>query len=341
MDTQGRVLAFTYLASYADKDLLCRVLTLALATKINFFATNHHKGQGEVTKFVRKVTTTLFPTMAQDTPKEEVRNATHTIGHWMSTHIGMNVLGMATGRVVAVTPLSQSISIDRIGLASDFKARSDSFPAGTAPNALVYNALKDYSGNRAWLMSPYIDDMIACSDEVKVFKASIEHAKANHLVDPRLQYHMGAAFLTGAPRKTFVHPAPIGAVGSFLFNLRGGSTLAQSPLITRTSGTGHSREKEYMGKLGYDEEWEVLCAGLRGQKGTITEAVSRALSGVSAKGIMSKEAYVRFCSISGTAAEAAKANYEAALSALEEDDEEMDEDDDAPPLKRKKAGSSF
>ena len=98
-----------------------------------------------------------------------------------------------------------------------------------------------------------------------------------------------------------------------------------------------------MAKAGYSEEWEVLCASLRGQKGTITEAVSRALSGVSAKGIMSREAYVRFCSISGTSAETAKANYAAAMAALDDDEEEDDDDDMdgvTPPRRKKPRVSS-
>ena len=161
----------------------------------------------------------------------------------------------------------------------------------------------------------------------------MDAARASRTVDPRLQYHMGAVFLTGAPRKVFVSPAPIRTIGSFLFNLRGGSTLAQSPLITRPSATGRSREREYMGKHGYDEEWETLCAGLRGQKATVTEAVSRALSGVNTAGVMSKEAYVRFCAIAGTDAGVAVQNYDEAVAVLAADDDEMET---LPPPKRKK-----
>ena len=84
---------------------------------------------------------TLYPKQYAETQAADARVAIHTIGHYMSTHVAMNILVMLTGRVVAITPVSQSIKIDRIALASNFKARSDTFPAGTAPHALVHNTL--------------------------------------------------------------------------------------------------------------------------------------------------------------------------------------------------------
>jgi len=66
VDKDGKVTAFEYLASYADRDVACRVLNLAIATKINYFTTNHHTGQGEMTKFIRKVFATLYPKQAAE-----------------------------------------------------------------------------------------------------------------------------------------------------------------------------------------------------------------------------------------------------------------------------------
>ena len=181
-------------------------------------------------------------------------------------------------------------------------------------------------------------EMLACTDEVADFKKKVRAAQDKKAVDPRLGYHMGSAFLTGLPRQMFVTPAPIRTVGLFLFNLRGGCTLAQSPLITRPSASGRTREREYMGKVGYEEDWENLCAGLRGQKATITESIAKALSGVNTAGVMSRELYVKFCAVGLVDPATANKNYNEAMATMagEEDDDTEMEPVRSPGVKRKK-----
>lgn len=58
-----------------------RAVTLLVATKANWWLTNHHTGQGEVAGYVRKVLEAQYGRNVQPS----IVTAAHTIGHWIST----------------------------------------------------------------------------------------------------------------------------------------------------------------------------------------------------------------------------------------------------------------
>jgi hypothetical protein len=102
--------------------------------------------------------------------------------------------------------------------------------------------------------------------------ASAEESRKTKAVDDRLQYHMGAVFLTKKSRNTITAAAPIGALGSY--------TLTHSPLIRKEIDGKMS--KVYVNAEGYTESYENLCAAL-GR--TISASTTNAIDALRGSGI--------------------------------------------------------
>jgi hypothetical protein len=119
VNKNGEVPVFAYLKDYITNDVVVRILSACLATKINFFSINHHTGQGEMTNFMKKVLTTLYPDQMREAKARAVTAAIHQAGHWMSTHSVFNALGMFTDRIITLTPVSCLIGQASTTLASD------------------------------------------------------------------------------------------------------------------------------------------------------------------------------------------------------------------------------
>jgi hypothetical protein len=188
----GEVVELEYLQSYTANDPIARALSVCLATKINFFQTNHHTGQGDMSSFVKKVLSTLYPMLFKEAELKAVQDAVHSVGHWMSTHVGLNALGMFTGKHVAISPVVALIGKAATNLATDFVARADSLPAGTASYAVVHATLKEFSTNKAFTVAPYAEEMAAAAEAIEDLIAGAKTAAQNKTVDPRLTYHMGS-----------------------------------------------------------------------------------------------------------------------------------------------------
>ncbi len=68
-----------------------------------------------------------------------------------------------------------------------------------------------------------------------------------------------------ASHKVIVRPAPVGTIGSFLFNVKHSMSLASSPLVTKTEGqVGH---KAFESAYGFDEQRDAFCASLAETRG--------------------------------------------------------------------------
>jgi hypothetical protein len=337
VDSDGEVPELAYLQSYVGNDCVARALSVCLATKINYFQTNHHTGQGEMTSFIRKVLSTLYPTQFKEADINQLKDAAHTVGHWMSTHIGLNSLGMVTGKPVAISPVAALMGQAATNLASDFVARADSLPAGTAPYAVVHATLKEFSTNKAFTVAPYAKEMAEAAQLIQDLLDEAKTARTNRTVDPRLAYHMDAAYLTGSQRKTYTTPAPIGTVGSFLFNLKASSSLTSSPLISKYDPATKTRGKAYEGAFGFDERWESFCAGLRGVRGKMCRKAQEAMGSVSAGGTIPLADFIalnKFAPASKDAAEAIHAETDKILKGV--DDEDDDDVEMGLPTERKR-----
>jgi hypothetical protein len=292
-----------------------------------------------MTSFVKKVLNTLYPNRFKDADLNQVKDATHTVGHWMSTYIGLNSLGMITGKPIAISPVAALLGKAATNLASDFVARADSLPAGTAPHAVVHATLKEFSTNKAFTVAPYADDM---AEAAKAIHELLEEAKAARdklAVDPRLAYHMGAAYLTGSPRKVFTAPAPIGTVGSFLFHLKATSSLTSSPLISKYDPATKTKNKTYESAYGFDERFESFCAGMRGVRGKMGKRAQEAMGSVTTGGVIPLDKFValnQFSPASALAAEAIHKETDRILTGVADDDDDDVEQEPSAGKKRKK-----
>jgi hypothetical protein len=339
VNRDGEVVELEYLQSYTSNDPVARALSVCLATKINFFRTNHHTGQGEMSGFVKKVLSMLYPMLFKEAELRAVQDAVHNVGHWMSTHIGLNALGMFTGKRVAISPVAALIGKAATNLATDFVARVDSLPAGTAPYAVVHATLKEFSTNKAFTVAPYAEEMFAAAEAIEELIAGSKKAAEEKAVDLRLTYHMGAMYLTGQPRKVFTNPAPIGTVGSFLLNLKGSSSLTASPLISKEDPSTHTRVKTYEGQFGFDECWEAFCAGMRGIRGKMGKRAQQAMASVTTGGLISLEAYKKLNKFSAGGSAAAETIHSETLAIMDtvpEDDDEMGDEEPGPSFGRKR-----
>lgn len=258
-----------------------------------------------MTSFIKKVLGTLYPNQFKDADINAVKDAAHTVGHWMSTHVGLNSLGMITGKPVAISPVAALLGKAATNLASDFVARADSLPAGTAPYAIVHATLKEFSTNKAFTVAPYAEEMAAAAMVIHKLLEDAKEARKTNTVDPRLAYHMGAAYLTGQPRKTFTSPAPIGTVGSFLFNLKASSSLTASPLISKDDPSTKTKMKTYESAYGFDERWESFCAGMRGVRGKMGKRAQEAMGSVTTGGIIPLDKFLALNQFSPASAAAA------------------------------------
>jgi hypothetical protein len=137
----------------------------------------------------------------------------------------------------------------------------------------------------------------------------------------------------------FTNPAPIGTVGSFLFNLKGSSSLTSSPLISKEDPASHTRVKTYEGQFGFDERWEAFCAGMRGIRGKMGKRAQQAMASVTTGGVISLEAFKRlnkFSTSGAAAAEVIHAETKAIMDEVPEDDEEMGDEEPGPSFGRKR-----
>lgn len=214
-------------------------LVLVLASKANFWNTNHHTGQSErgeyLFNYIRKVAMAkVSPTVYTDEP---VCTAIHTIGHWASTIRCLGIGGIAGLR--AVTPDLRPSSFE-VKLSDDAKLRYTGPPAGTHRLAVAYEAarrlvVQDISG-----FCPGLEEFMALP---VVYK---------EIMRDRVSYHVGAHYLTGRPRENYddtICESFLGRLGTFVTVIMKAGSLAKSPHLDP------GRVKSYD---DYSESWRKV-----------------------------------------------------------------------------------
>ncbi|APG78072.1 hypothetical protein [Shahe qinvirus-like virus 1] len=241
-------------------------VTLIFATKINWWATNHHIGQATMSPYMAKVTKALLSIKSVDL--DMIKKIVHQIGHWASTHRVLNLLHIRND--VTFAPLQAVAAGARITLTDDLFLRVSAMPAGTARHALCHAIMTKYGGNKIFMFSSKLAELAALKQEVD---AVIEAGRRNVTlsraadaaalaVDPRLEYHMGATYLLGGntARAEFGTVEMTGHLGSVLYHLFRESTLTRSPHITTPSGK--DLRKHYDQSDSYTQNWDDLCLGV-------------------------------------------------------------------------------
>jgi hypothetical protein len=203
----------------------------------------------------------------------------------------------------------------------------------------VHATLKEFATNKAFTVAPYIDEMAEAAESIDTLIKGFKQAAIDRAVDPRLHYHMGSMYLTRSPRKVFTNPAPIGTVGSFLFNIKSSSSLTASPLISKEDPIARTRTKAYEGQYGFDERWEAFCVGMRGVRGRMGKAAQRAMASVTTGGLVTIEAYRKLNAFSSAGIAVEDAIYMETSEAMAEQPEEegeIEDEDAGPSFSRKR-----
>ncbi len=119
-----------------------------------------------------------------------------------------------------------------IFLTSDFAAHALSMPAGTGLHSLIHATIKKFGHNTAVMANDSAKDLIEADRTVQdTLIPLLRITRLRPLTCDK--YHMGANFLTKRSRIVISAPAPLGALGSYLFNCPPNSTLSRSLLIRK------------------------------------------------------------------------------------------------------------
>ena len=263
-----------WLSSYCTPEQATQVLAVILATKFNWYTTNHHVGQTHATKYICKVVTTTYrgAGTGPDSIHESVKDTVWKVGHWASTHLCLRIMDMRTGLRVAVHPAGSGLG--KVVLSPDYRVRCDGAPAGLAKVALVYNTIMLHRGNHMWLLAPDLRSIITCHDEYVKHLEEVKTCRGAKKVDPRCKDYEGGSYLTGGRAKTIIATtaAPLGVVGSFLFWKQPNSTLTASPLIS-TSSALKVKTPRYTNYPDYNAVFDDACKTARDTKMKMTSAV--------------------------------------------------------------------
>lgn len=250
------------ISGYISNDNVQKALTLIVATKANWWLTNH-TGQNEVVGYTKKVLTIQFGMQLTS----DIVTMAHTIGHWAST---INVLRMANIRGLRnVLDASPNAAIT-ITLSEDAKMRFNSMPTATHRLVVAYESAKRLTRSPVVKLCPGASDF-----------ASIVPMRAG-VLESLSKHHIGASYLTGTARADYSDSdcdAYLGHLGTYIRKMFGRSTLAQSPHLAQ------SKVESYE---DYSPEWKQALTQFR-IAATQNRAQATALINESAS-IMSDEA---------------------------------------------------
>ena len=126
----------------------------------------------------------------------------HRASHWASTHIVLNTLSFWTGRLLLRSPCGQKPALESVKVSSDFAIQVKALPAGTGPNHIIHATLSKHGGNRIWALCGQALFLLMVAQGVQSLIDRSVTSFADHRVDERLLYHVGALSLTGHGQKT-------------------------------------------------------------------------------------------------------------------------------------------
>lgn len=196
-----------------SRDDMLKAITVAVATKANFWLMNHHTGQGGCVGYVKKVLDVFFYQQVND----QVISAAHNLGHFAST---LKVLSLADIENLRVANAFVQAAGSSITLSADSKLRFTSMPAGTHRLAIAYEAAKRLVRSVYGVYCPAVEDF----GTIPAIRGDIIAAPA--------RYHVGASYLTGEARADYQDTDMnnyLGRLGTFINTLYKQSTLAKSP----------------------------------------------------------------------------------------------------------------
>lgn len=125
-----------------------KALSVIVATKISYWLTNHHTGQGRLEGYVKKAIDLLLP----DSRQQELKQLAYMADQWASTKIILNAAGIKHIKHVELLITGKC----KLVFSDDAKLRLNSLPAGTHRLNCAYTAAKKLSNSLIQLFTPDI-----------------------------------------------------------------------------------------------------------------------------------------------------------------------------------------
>lgn len=172
-----------------------KAFLVLMATKVNWWQTNHHVGQVAVQGFVKKCLCFVLSIAPDSVISEDLKRYVWAVGHTISTRLTLTVLGV---KGINISDIDGQVVND----ATEFTPRPTEdirlrLHSGVAGCMKILDAVAVF---RLVGSSIYADTVIAPFDAPTLLR------EYNAIMANMSRYHIGALYLTGEPR---VIPAPI------------------------------------------------------------------------------------------------------------------------------------
>ena len=209
---------------FQNPNLVQSMLLCIAATKANWWAMDHHTGQGAMVGYALKVANVHLSDL-QDNIRMQLM---HLVGHWCSA---IYILTRAAVEGLRTTvPAWGNEPAHPIVFSDDARLRFSSFPAGTHRLAVAYEGVKKLIANRISRLYPDAGNL----GNLVCFKALVDAARA--------QYHVGALYLCNQRSTEYTDNEMeqcLGHIGTFIRVFFSTTTLCQSPYLTQLKVRGY------------------------------------------------------------------------------------------------------
>lgn len=210
-------------------------LTLQVAGKANFYQTNHHTGESmtKATGYTKKAMLVVLQSANPDQVK-----MVHTISHWCSTICILRLAEIPNMRTDFQSVINNA---KHFTLTPDARLRFASSPSGTARYAVVSAGIEKLKNHE---LAAYFGPWAGLVTVKQM---------AGTLLAQGAAAHIGASYLTNAPRYPFNDDAAagvLGRVGTFIRVLHPNSTLANTP---------HFSIQNVESADDYSKTWKDMC----------------------------------------------------------------------------------
>lgn len=207
--------AIESIVKIVNEESMKKAINVAIATKADFWSTNHHIKRTQVMGYTKELLYDFYPNAVTN----QVISAARSLGHYASTLYVLHLAGIKG--ILAAHPFVNNEGSSII-LSNDSKFRFKSMPAGTHKLDIAYQAAKKLTRSTYADFCPNLTDfklLFSIYDQVHNFSAT---------------YHISASYLTGKPRANY-HDSDmdnyLGRLGTFITTLYKNSTLAKSPCM--------------------------------------------------------------------------------------------------------------
>lgn len=192
----------------SDKAAVYKAMTLAYATKVNWFLTDHHVGEKGITECLLRVMDNVF--RAGDPFGTQRDDMIWRYGQLMDTKLALKALGYMDHEE------SDPAASYPTKIHPDVAAYADRFPAGTESLDVADKAFQIMSRNQLW---KYYPDMPVAQ---RIFELA-EKVKAD-----RVSYHLDCTVLKVSQLRADLTPEERAEIGAIVHAIVPNSELAQS-----------------------------------------------------------------------------------------------------------------